>query len=236
MPPKKVVNEEEEVMVWYDFPKERKTKKNITIESHLARFDSLLDFLNTEIEKRSKAKEKGVRVLISTKKILKELRKETPYIAHRRRPKNPNAAKPTHSGFTQEYPISAELAAFLQIEGEEPKLSRLDATRAICVYSHLKEDESREEMLKWAYLNPDGKRNLQSSTDKKTIVPDKPLSKLLKYDEYKKEIKNGKVTKRVTVNKDTGVKEDVVVTSDALYYWTIQKLVNRHFIRASKST
>lgn len=246
MPPKKVTKENEnrefpeeftaddgetEIMTWYDIPNERKTKRSITLESHLARFDGLLDYLKTEIEKRSKAKEKGVRVLLSTRKIIKELRKETPYIAHKRKPRDPNLPRNTLSGFTQEYPISAELAAFLQIEDEEPRLSRLDATRAICTYAHLKEDEQREEMLKWAYLNPGGKRNLQNTKDKKAIVPDAALSKLLKYDEYKKQVKSGKVTKKVTVDKDTRRKEDVVVTSDLLYYWTIQKLLNQHFIK-----
>jgi len=221
-----------EVIVWYDFPKERRSKKNITLESHLARFDGLLEYLKSEIEKRSKAKEKGVRVLLSTRKILKELRKETPHIAHKRKPRDPSLPRITHSGFTQEYLITAELAAFLQIEDEEPRLSRLDATRAICVYSRLKEDEQRDEMLKWAYLNPDGKRNLQNTKDKKAIVPDAVLSKLLKYDDYKKQVRLGKVTKKVTVDKDTGRKEDVVVTSDLLFYWTIQKMLNQHFIKA----
>lgn len=230
------IDEEAEIITWLDgLPEERKKKKAVTMESYLARFDSLLNTLNMEIEKRSKAKEKGVRVLLSTRKQLKELRKDTPQLSRRRRARDPSLPHPVNSGFTKALPISNELAIFLKLNSDHPTLSRLEATRAICVYAHLKVDETREEILKWSYLNVGGKRNLQSSTNKKTIVPDKPLAKLLKYDTYVKDVECGKVTKKVTVNKDIGTKKQIIVTDPSLFYWTIQKLLSPHFVKKSKS-
>ena len=56
------------------------------------------------------------------------------------------------------------------------------------------------------------------------------LSKLLRYDHYKTDVKNGKVTKKVK-DKTTGKVSNVTMTDDMLYYWVIQKLVGIHFLK-----
>ena len=55
------------------------------------------------------------------------------------------------------------------------------------------------------------------------VLPDKALAKLLNYDQYKKDVAAGNVTrtKRKTGEVDT-------VTDENLYYSTIQKLISQH--------
>lgn len=203
-------------------------RRRPTIDDHLARYDELLGMVNNEIERRGKEKERGSRVFRTIRKKLVSMKREVPYISRRRRTRIVDPEKLASSGLMIQYPITDELRNFLGLP-EDAKLSRLDATCAICVYSHLKKDEKREKMLKWAHLNPGGKRNLQNPKDKKSILPDKPLRKLLRYDAYKKAVGSGEVTKKVR-NKDTGRSEVVPLQSDLLYYWVIQKLLSPHFL------
>lgn len=205
-------------------------KKN-TIERHLERYDQVFELLDVEINRRSRGKEKGIRVFRSVRKTLVQMRKEVPHIVRSRSARiRSSTRKNTTSGLMMSFAISEELADFLKLP-RDTKLSRIDATRAICIYSNIKENEEREEMLRWKYLNPQGKRDLQNPRDKKSIVPDKALSKVLGYEKYKKDIANGLITKKVR-NKDTGKIEVVKVVENQLFYYTIQRLLNKHFCKA----
>lgn len=211
-------------------PKKTSPKKRHRpdIEEHIGHYKELLELIDIEIDKRSRGKGKGIRILKLVKKRLIKMKKEVPIIV-RRRVNRKGKRDPASNGLTMEMSISDELLEFLGLP-EDSTLSRLDGTRAVDVYAHLKENEDREGMLKWAYLNPDCKRDLQNPMDRKAIVPDKTLSKLLKYKKYQRQVANGEITKKMR-DKETGIISIVPVTSDALYYWVVPKLLGVHFLK-----
>lgn len=215
-------------------PKNRGQRRKVTIESHLEKYDELLTLLNNHIEQMRKNKESGSRVFTTIRKSVKDLQKEVPKIANTRRSVNPNSKNNKISGFGLECELSPELTKFLQVDSGTT-LCRKDVTNAICVYAHLNENENRDYMLKWSYLNPDGKRNLQNPKDKMAVLPDAALSKLLNYEQYKKDVKNGKIYKNVK-NKKTKVVSRVKVDNPALYYWVIQRLLGVHYTATIRRT
>lgn len=203
-----------------------KTRHRPTIEEHIAHYDALLAMLDVEIDRRAREKEKGARQFRKARKLVVQMRKELPYISKAKLPKTRRNS--AGSGLKKPLSISEELRAFLGLE-EGEKISRIDVSRAICVYAHLKPDEAREEMLRWKHLNPKGKRNLQDPVDKKAIRPDAKLGELLGYERYRKDVAKGRITNK-SKDRATGEVVEKVVSNDALYYWTIQRLINRHFI------
>jgi hypothetical protein len=218
---------EEEVEEENENVKQKKERRKITIKTHNSDYDSLIEELDKTIDHKSKHKEKGIRTLRRVRKRLIRMKKDVPLVIKSTR-KRKNKEGNTNNGFGIKYNISEELSTFLNVE-EGTTLSRSDITRAICVYSNIKEDEKREDVLRWKYLN-DKQRDLRAKDKKMCIVPDKPLSKLLRYDEYKKKVKGGLVTKNVKVEDEDGniVKEAVKVTDDSMYYHVIQKLIGVH--------
>jgi chromatin remodeling complex protein RSC6 len=210
----------------------RAPRKKPTIMDHIGHYDQLFNLLDTEIDRKSREKEKGTRSLRTIRKTLIQMRKEVPQITRSKEArKQSSTRKETTSGLMMKFVISNELADFLKVP-RSTRLSRVEVTRAICIYAHLKDNEKRDEMLRWKYLNPGGTRNLQFPQDKKAIIPDKALSKLLRYDEYKKKVASGLVTHK-SKNKETGKVDIVKVKTDALYYWAIQDLLNVHFLKES---
>lgn len=207
----------------------RAPRKKATVEGHIAKYAELLALLDNEIARKSREKEKGVRSFRKARKLVIALRKELPQVTRSREARLAlSTRKNVASGITKRFQISKELAAFLKVpEGTE--LSRVEATNGICVYAHLNQDEKRESMLRWKNLNPGCKRNLQNPKDKKAIVPDAELTKLLRFNQYKKDVKAGKI-KIKSKDKTTGKKEERVVTSDTMYYYVIQKLIGVHFL------
>ena len=96
-----------------------------------------------------------------------------------------NISKPkqkSKKGFARPTSISSELADFLNLS-YDTKISRTDVTKLLSQY--IKDN------------------NLQNTLDKKQIIPDENLSKILDLDENKK-----------------------------LTYFNIQKLLNKHFIKS----
>lgn len=206
--------------------KQRAPRKKVTLESHNKKFEDLLDLINKEIERKSREKEKGTRTFQRIRKIVRELHKETPKIANGKR-KVRSTPSNRVSGFMIKYPINGDGAQFLQVE-KGTLLSRREVTNAICVYSHLKPDEKRPQMLKWAYLNPQSKRDLQKPGKRMVIEPNGVLVDLLGYQEYQKQVKAGKVTKRTKI-KGTSKTVEEIQEDDALYYWVMQKLIGQLF-------
>lgn len=209
-----------------------KQKRTVSVQSHIDDYNSLLDMLDREIERKSKEREKGVRSLRKTRKRIERMKKDIPSVIKSSR-SGPRKGNQKNNVFFVPRQITPEFAKFLQVP-EDTKLTRVEATNAICVYANLKEDEERDEMKRWAYLNTDG-RDLRNPEKRKVIVPDKALNKLLKYDAYKKDVARGKVQKYVR-NKETGIRSKVVVTDDSLYYWVIQRLLSVHFSSVSTAT
>lgn len=194
--------------------------------------------LDALIERVREEKGKGLKELKSVRKNVLLLSARVPKLAKQ---KTKRATNNTQSGLKKEVPISDELAKFLKLP-KGSSLSRIDAGRAISVYCHLDPNETREEHLKWASLNEGGERNLQSqSGSKSNLVPDAALSKLLKYDQYVKDVNAGKITCNRAVKDEDGktVKDDnnrtkkevVVQTDPTLTYATISKLIQRHFVK-----
>lgn len=205
-----------------------RTRRRVNLDTYSEKIDSLIKLLDEEIERKSKEKERGTRSLQRMRKLTRELRKDAPKLANaKRRIRNPSGKRV--SGFMIKYPIKEEFANFLGPKWKKGDLlSRKEATNAICVYSHIKPNEERPQMLAWKYLNPEGKRNLQMEGNKMAIKPDAVLSKLLHYDDYVAKVKKGEVTKRVK-NRETGEIKEEAQKDSSLYYWVIQKRISMLF-------
>ena len=208
----------------------RKPRKKVTIDFHLEKYRTLVSLLDEEIERKQKVKENGIRYLQSIKKLVKELEGEVPKITKIKKGGDAHARKV--SGFSLQYTITEDLAKFMKIPKESTP-TRNDITNAICTYCHIKPNETKERILKWKNLNPGGKRNLQDPSNKKNIIPDDTLKKLLNYDDYVKKVKEGKIY-RNEINKDTKKKEKVLVTDASLSYSTIQKLIQPQILETKR--
>lgn len=196
-------------------------RRKPTAIEHLQHYDELINYLSSEIDRKCRNMEPGIRTLRKTKKKLLLMRKELPKI--RLTKKTFAKEKKEAVGLMSPMLISEELAAFLNVD-YTTLLSRLDVNRAIYAYCHLNPEEKREEMLKWAYLNKG--KDLQDPSNKRLIIPDKELSKLLRYPEYVEKVKRGEVIRR-----KKGVDGmDVRVTNPSLSYLTIPTLLSIHLL------
>ena len=212
-----------------DKPRAKGARRRPTAEEYVATSKQLLELCDAEINRRARKKEPGIRSFRKMRKLIARMQKDFPHVIKARRPRDPTKTNVTPSGFAVQHMISAELAKFLKVPSDT-RLSRLEATRAICAYVRLKEGEDRETILRWANLNPGGKRDLQDPNDKRAIIPDALLSKLLRFPDYQKKVANGMVTKK-TKNKETGQPMIVKVDNDKLYYVTLQQLLSQHLIK-----
>lgn len=199
---------------------QKRIHKEITPSSFQNDLQELFVLLNTEIDKQQKkmVPSPGIRALKSARMRVVKLQKHFPKVAKRPRTKRVNAG--ISSGIMKPNPITEELAKFLGVP-LDTKLSRVEIQGALAVYCRVK-DKNKKSYVRWGYLNPEGERNLQDPKDRKFIIPDKKLSKLLRYDQYKKKIADGKIIIR---NKKTG--ESRVVTDDRLQYFTITSLIGQ---------
>jgi upstream activation factor subunit UAF30 len=141
-----------------------KRRREVTRETLDQDFDELLKFLNDETESLrssdSKTRTTGVKFLRQVVKRVKTLKSDTQRVSKQRnrssRPAN------TSSGFMKPVKISKEMAKFTGWNPEELK-SRVSITKALCQY--IKDN------------------NLQNPEDRRQIVPDPKLAKLLDYDQ-----------------------------------------------------
>jgi chromatin remodeling complex protein RSC6 len=134
-------------------------------ESVVDSFDEVIKLIDDEIEtlRSSQTKSTGIKFLRSLNKRLKALKsKTTKAIKHRKSTRKPSAN--TNSGFLKPVQISKEMAKFT---GWDPTLSRsrVDVTKHICKY--IKDND------------------LQNPKDRREILADDKLKKLLAYDPKK---------------------------------------------------
>lgn len=192
--------------------KVRKSKP--TIESVLKELDDSLEYLQLEIDKRKKTlnKNKGLNTFRHVQKNLEHIKKVIPKIAKKTRNTQNNK-----NNFNKSVSISDELVEFLQVD-KDTKLMREEISCAIFTYINIKDDENREKILKWKYLNDNPKRDLRNPEHKDIIIPDDKLSNLLDYNQYKLDV----------LNKLIKNKKGEIVTDDRLYYKTILKLIQKH--------
>lgn len=148
--------------------KTRKPRRVVDKASVDNDFDSLCKFIVDEIERlRDTAATKsgkpptrsGIKFLRSVNKRVKILRKDTTR-AFKIKPKT-KRSKNSHSGFMKPVKVSDELAEFAGWEKGAMK-SRVDATRFVCKYV--------------------ADNKLQEEKDRRNIVPDAALQKLLRFD------------------------------------------------------
>jgi upstream activation factor subunit UAF30 len=143
-----------------------KRRREVTRESLEQDFDDLLKLLNDETENLrssdSKHRSVGVKFLRQVVKRVKTLKSDTQRVSKQRtrssRPAN------TSSGFMKPVKISKDMAKFTGWNPDELK-SRVSITKALCQY--IKDN------------------NLQNPEDRRQIVPDSKLAKLLDYDQKK---------------------------------------------------
>lgn len=169
--------------------KEKKARvyREVNKETVNLAMKELTDFIADEIEvlRDSSEKVKGIKFLRSVNKRVKTIHKD--YLRVLKMKKKANNGN-TKSGFMKPVKITAELTQFTGWEADK-EYSRVDVTRFICNY--IKEKE------------------LQKKEDRRQILPDEKLSKLLRLDSAE--------------NKDV-----------PLTYFRLQQLIQPHFIKEKK--
>ena len=140
----------------------KKKRFTPTKETILASFDEMISLIETEVNslRENQNKNKGVKFLRSLNKRLKTLKNHSNRVIKQ---KNPSTRKNSNnnSGFLKPVKISNDMAKFTGWDPLELK-SRVDVTKFICAY--VKE------------------HNLQNPEDRRQILADAKLTKLLKYD------------------------------------------------------
>lgn len=144
---------------------DKKSRVVPTKELVLDGFTELLTLLEDEIVRmrESQQKSKGVKFLRSFGKKVKTLQNNATRVMKQKH--KTNRKNNTNSGFLKPVKISKDMAKFTGWSDSELK-SRVDVTKYICNY--IKEN------------------NLQNPTDRRQIVADKKLAKLLDYSETDK--------------------------------------------------
>jgi len=208
-------------------------RKKPTIMDHVAHYFALVELLDAEIDRKKRNKEPGIRQLRKIYKLITVMKKEMPIVAKSKVARLAFSTRRS-SGFDRQYYMSGELAAFLQMDVNVDTVSRVDVARAMSAYINIKEEESRDDILQWSYLNtlPSGEyglRNLQNPANKKTFIPDRALSKLLRLDKYKKDVIAGKITIK-RKNKETGELELVKPNTQHIDFSQIQTLIGVHLL------
>ena len=143
--------------------KEKKKRVTPTRDSVMTTFDDLIAAIDSEIEvlRDSANKSKGIKFLRTHGKKLKTLKAQAARIISKRAPTQRKTGTNTSSGFLKPVPISKEMSKFTGWDIKEPK-SRVDVTKFLCNYIR--------------------QNNLQNEKDKRQIIPDTKLCKLLNYD------------------------------------------------------
>ena len=143
----------------------KRTRRVVDRDSVVRDFDSLLQTLEDHVEQlrstdAKSRKNTGVKFVKSLTKSLRTLKKDTEKAMKMKR--KTNRAKNTTSGFMKPVPISDEMIKFTGWDADAPK-SRVDVTKFICNY--IKENE------------------LQKPEDRRVILPDAKLKKILNHQD-----------------------------------------------------
>jgi len=143
--------------------KEKKKRVVPTRDSVLLIFDELISAIEKEVEvlRDSSNKSKGIKFLRTHGKKLKALKAQATRIISKRVPGQRKSGTNTSSGFLKPVPISKEMSKFTGWDNKDPK-SRVDVTKFLCNYIR--------------------QNNLQNESDKRQILPDNKLCKLLNFD------------------------------------------------------
>lgn len=140
-----------------------RSKRLHTVETIDLEFENLVKLIDDEINrlKESSQKTKGIRFLKTTRKRISVIREHNKRVSRR---KQTEKRKNNNSGFLKPVQVSNELADFVGWTHGELH-TRVEATKALCQYIK--------------------KNNLQSQENKRNIVPDERLRKLLNFADEK---------------------------------------------------
>ena len=165
---------------------ETKTRVVPTRESVMTEFAELVNVLEAEVSRLrdSTDKNSGVKFLRGVTRRIKALQTSTARVVKQ---KQPSARKNNNSGFLKPVQISESIAKFTGLPADQLH-SRVEVTKHLCQY--IKE------------------KNLQNPADKRQIVADPALSKILGYD---------------------AKKDDKPLT-----YYRIQSYIKPHFVKDEK--
>jgi chromatin remodeling complex protein RSC6 len=166
----------------------KKKRTAPTKETVIKYFDDLIKSIEDEVDslRESENKTKGVKFLRTLNKKLKILKNQSSRIIKQKRTTTRTNTN-NNSGFLKPVKISKEMAKFTGWDSELPR-SRVDVTKFLCNY--IKEN------------------SLQNPADRRQILADQKLAKLLKYD-VKKE-------------------------GEPLTYFRVQTCLKNHFIKADE--
>ncbi len=154
-------------------PSEPKQRRVVTKESVQESFDVLQKEIASALETlggEGKAKFNALRFVRSMARQVKTLRSDVNRVAKVKT--RSAAARPANSGFMKPVAVSKDLAKFTGWDASQLR-SRVDVTKYICQY--VKDN------------------NLQDPSDRRNIIPDAKLAKLLDYDAKKEKDANGNV-------------------------------------------
>lgn len=142
---------------------EGKSRVVHTRDSIMADFAELINLLDTEVARLrdSSDKNSGVKFLRGVTRRVKVLQASSARVMKQ---KQPSARKNNNSGFLKPVQISPEMAKFTGLPADQLH-SRVEVTKYLCQY--IKD------------------KNLQNPADKRQIVADPALSKILNYDAKK---------------------------------------------------
>ena len=168
--------------------KETRKRTVPTKESVSTEFDELISFIEEEISRirESQVKSKGVKFLRCIGKRIKMIRGHAFRVLKEK--KKTNRKNNTNSGFLKPVNISKDMALFTGWDQNELK-SRVDVTKYICNYIR--------------------DNNLQNPQDRRQIIVDTKLSKLLDFDPN--------------------------VEKEPLTYYRIQSYIKKHFSNPVKN-
>ena len=136
-----------------------------TRESILSSFDEIIQSIETEMSalRETDGKTKGIKFLRTLNKRIKVLKNQSTRVIKQKRSSTKKVSN-NNSGFLKPVKISKEMAKFTGWNADEPK-SRVEITKYICAY--IKDN------------------NLQNPEDRRQILADSKLAKLLRYDPKK---------------------------------------------------
>ena len=164
----------------------KKKRVLLTRDMVLESFDEIINLIDSEITslRDSQTKTKGVKFLRTLGKKVKTLKNHSARMIKQRKTTNKKVSNNSNSGFLKPVQISKEMAKFTGWDASQLK-SRVDVTKFLCNY--IKEND------------------LQNPKDRRQILADSKLSKLLKYDSKKE--------------------------TNPLTYFRIQSCLKEHFIK-----
>lgn len=204
------------------------TRRNeMSVDEYKKNICEIIEYIESVILRKKKEKEFGIQEMQKIRNAVMDLEKGVDKVIRSKRRRKPGE-KPHNTGLTTPVKITDELAEFLGYNSsdKEPPISRSEISRshinnAVCVYVNYKVDETREKINMWGKcMNPTFK-SLQDPDNKRRIIPDEKLQKLLDYDLYTTRVNKGEVT----------TSKGKVVSDPSLYYFNLVSLIQKHIIK-----